>query len=148
MPCSYNRIALAVGSRRVPNAPMGTRGTYGTPRRRTAFIAAIAAGKSVEDAAKLIGAGRRTVYHWRADHEEFAREWDDARGACADKMEAVLTDIALGGDTEALKFMLRARKPETYNPNLLIRQQMLQLALERARAEASYGVRTSANRFP
>lgn len=100
-------------------------------------MAAIAAGHSVEDAAEAIHAGRRTVYHWRHQDEDFARAWDDARDACADRMEAVMTAIALNGDTEALKFMLRARKPETYNPNLLIRRQMLQLALAKARAEAA-----------
>jgi hypothetical protein len=115
---------------------MTARGTLGTPRRRAAFLKAIAAGRSVEEAAELIQAGRRTVYSWRASLPGFANEWDEARDACADKLEAVLTDIALGGDVEALKFLLRARLPKVYNRALVSRLEMLELAKAKARAEA------------
>jgi hypothetical protein len=116
---------------------MGNRGTFGTPRRRAAFIAAIASGTmTVEQAAASIGAGRRSVYRWRQEDEEFRQAWNDAVEESADLLEAMLHELALGGDVQALIFLLRSRKPEIYNPTLVLRQQMLQLALAKARAEA------------
>lgn len=115
---------------------MGTRGTFGTPKKRAAFISALEAGRTVEEAATLIGAGRRTVYHWKRNLSDFRQAWETAVDIDSDDLEAKLTEVAMGGDVQALLGMLRARKPERYNPTLLIRKAMLQLALEKARAES------------
>jgi hypothetical protein len=65
----------------------------------------------------------------------FRAAWDDAIDACTDTLEAKLQELALAGDVTALIFMLRSRMAEVYNPNLVTRKAMLQLALEKARAE-------------
>lgn len=115
---------------------MGTRGTFGTPRRRAAFVAAIAKGLSVEEAARAINAGRRTLYRWREVDAEFRAAWDDAYDARADAIEAKMQQLALAGDPTVGLFMLRARKPEIYNPLLVLRMEMLKLAKAKAAAEA------------
>jgi hypothetical protein len=107
-----------------------------TLKRRAAFLTAIARGMSADKAAEAIGVARRTVYDWRLADDEFRRAWDEAIDLSTDALEAKLYDLAKEGDTTALIFMLRSRKAAVYNPNLVIRQQMLQLALEKARAEA------------
>jgi hypothetical protein len=91
---------------------------------------------SPEAAAKLIGAGRQTVYNWRQEHEGFRQAWDEAIDVCVEAVETKVFDLARNGDITACIFLLRSRRPEVYNPNLVIRRTMLQLALEKAKAEA------------
>ena len=116
---------------------MTTKGTYGTAKKRETFLLAIAKGMSAEAAAGLIGCARRTVYKWRDALPEFRQAWDEAIDACTDKLEARLQELAIEGDVTALIFMLRSRKAEVHNPNLVIRKAMLQLALDKARADAA-----------
>ena len=80
-------------------------------------------------------------YNWRRDDEAFHRDWDAAIDACTDRLEARLQELALEGDVTALIFMLKARKPEIYNPNLLLRQQMF---TGRARTRPCRGARFDA----
>jgi hypothetical protein len=108
-----------------------------TPKRRAAFLAAIAKGMSAETAATAIGVTRRTVYHWRETDEQFKQEWIEASDLSVDALESKLYDLAKEGDITALIFALRSRRAETYNPNLVIRKAMLQLALDKARSEAA-----------
>lgn len=117
--------------------PMGTKGTHGTPKKRATFLSAIAQGMGVDKAAELIGSHRRTLYKWRDALPEFKQAWDEAIDACTDKLEARLQELAIEGDVTALIFMLRSRKAEVYNPNLILRKAMLQLALDKARSEAN-----------
>jgi transposase-like protein len=115
---------------------MTARGTQGTPKKRETFLRALATGTmTVEQAAEAIGVDRRTVYKWRDALPEFRQGWDVAVDASADKLEARLHELALGGDVTALIFLLRSRKPEVYNPTLVLRRAMLELALAKARAE-------------
>jgi hypothetical protein len=108
-----------------------------TPKRRAAFLAAIAKGMSAEAAATAIGVTRRTVYHWRETDPQFKQDWIEASDLSVDALETKLYDLAKEGDITALIFSLRSRRAEVYNPNLCIRRSMLQLALDKARSEAA-----------
>jgi hypothetical protein len=116
-----------------------------TSKRREAFLSAIAEGMSADKAAALVGVARRTVYDWRLADEAFRAAWDEAVDLSTDLLEQKLFEMAREGDVTALIFMLRSRKAAIYNPNLVVRQQMLQLALEKARAEAGVALTIEGN---
>jgi hypothetical protein len=77
-----------------------------TPKRRTAFLAAIAQGT------------RRAAYNWRETDEAFKQAWIEAQDMSTDLLEQKLFEMAREGDVTALIFMLRSRKAAVYNPNL------------------------------
>jgi hypothetical protein len=108
-----------------------------TPKRRAVFLEMIGAGLTIERAAKAIGVTRMTCYQWRRTDAQFRAEWESAIDDSIEKVETGLIEAAAGGDVTAAIFLLRSRKPDIYNPNLVLRRAMLQLALEKARAEAS-----------
>jgi hypothetical protein len=109
--------------------------TFLTPKRREVFLSMLAASRTVEEAARAVGVNRITAYNWRKRDPDFKREWEEAVDVSVDKVEAGLIRAAEDGDITASIFLLRNRKPETYNPNLVLRREMLKLALEKARAE-------------
>ncbi len=117
-------------------AAMDMERTKLTPKRRKVFLEMLGAGLTIEKAAKAIGVTRETCYQWRRADASFREDWEAAIDISTDQVEAGLFQSARDGDVTAAIFLLRSRKPEVYNPNLVIRRQMLQLALERARAEA------------
>lgn len=45
------------------------------PEARGKFLAAIGAGKKVQDACELAGVGVATVYNWRRDDADFRAQW-------------------------------------------------------------------------
>lgn len=49
-----------------------------TVARARNFLATLAETAMVGDAAASIGVSRQTVYNWRAKHEQFAADWDEA----------------------------------------------------------------------
>jgi hypothetical protein len=108
-----------------------------SPKRREVFLSMLSAGMTVEKASKAIGVTRQIAYRWRRDDETFRIEWEQAVDVSMDKVEAGLIEAAAGGDTTAAIFLLRSRKPEVYNPNLVLRRAMLELALQKAKAEAN-----------
>ena len=117
---------------------MGRYSSY-TPKRARILLDGVAAGLSVAVAAQAAGICRKTAYNWRHADPAFAAAWDEAIETYTDMLEARIQELTLAGDTTALIFLLKARKPVVYNPNLLLRQQMLQVALEKARADAAAG---------
>ena len=58
--------------------------TLSTPQKRGKFLAELRRSANVTRAAALIGAHRSTVYVWRDNDEDFAREWDHACEAYAE----------------------------------------------------------------
>ncbi len=114
-----------------------------TSKKRSRFLEVVSAGGSVEAAARAVGCTRRSAYHWRDRDETFRDEWNTAVEASSDRLEQTLYKLARDGDVTALIFMLRSRKPEIYNPTLLLKRQMLQLALEKARAENGLTINAS-----
>jgi Helix-turn-helix domain len=108
-----------------------------TLKRRDIILKHVRAGRSIAEAATRAGIGRRTVYEWRDADPDFRAELDSAVVDCVDRMEGKLQTLALKGDITALIFMLRSRKPEIYNPNLVLRREMLRLALDKAKSDAA-----------
>jgi transposase-like protein len=119
----------------VDNVPMRKGQTFLTPKRREVFLQMLGAGLTVDKAARAIGVSRDTVYGWRRSDECFRRDWEAAIDISTDAVEAGLLEAAKNGDVTASIFLLRSRKPEIYNRGLAIRHQMLQLALDKQRAE-------------
>jgi len=68
-----------------------------TPKMRETFLAALAAGWSVEHAAQRAGRSRRRFYELRERDEQFAEEWDAAIEAGCDVLEDALRIAASEG---------------------------------------------------
>jgi hypothetical protein len=68
-----------------------------TPERAERFLELLAGGGSVTKAAEAIGRHRRTVYDWKARHEDFAQAWDEAVEAGTDLIEDEATRRAVHG---------------------------------------------------
>jgi hypothetical protein len=86
-----------------------------TPQRRDAFLRLLREGCSVAQAARAIGLGRRTMFDWKRDDEDFREAWDDAVETITENIESALARAALGGDTVSMIVWLKAHRPETYN---------------------------------
>lgn len=61
--------------------------TIRTPKKRAAFLEALARTANVTEAAALAGIGRTAAYDWRHDDPVFAAEWEAAVDEAADRME-------------------------------------------------------------
>lgn len=61
--------------------------TIRTPKKREAFLSALALTGNVSEAAAACAIGRTAAYDWRRDDETFAADWDAALDEAADRME-------------------------------------------------------------
>ena len=105
------------------------------PRRKRAFLHALADTVNVAAACRDAGVPRRTVYDWRDADPDFARRWNDALDDGIDLLEAMLHRRAFEGvekpvwhrgeqvgttrhysDALAM-FLLKAHRPERYRDN-------------------------------
>ncbi|MFM9848909.1 MAG: hypothetical protein ACKVP3_17300 [Hyphomicrobiaceae bacterium] len=59
-----------------------------SPKKRAAFLEALAAGLSISEAAKSAAVGLRTVYTWRKEDTKFADDWDEAYAQGAETLDA------------------------------------------------------------
>jgi Bacteriophage Sf6, terminase small subunit-like len=82
--------------------------TIRTPQKRTAFLAELAAGGSVQRACLAARIGRSAAYAWRENDEDFAAAWEDAYEAGTDRLEDELTRRALDGSDTCLIFALKS----------------------------------------
>lgn len=78
--------------------------TKRTDARERAFLDALRATCNVSEAAKLAGAGRRTVYEWRDADDVFRAEWDDAEQEAADRLEREAWRRAVEGTDKPVTF--------------------------------------------
>jgi hypothetical protein len=90
--------------------------TVRTPKKRCAFLTALAAGHSVTTACQLSRLGRTAAYAWRSDDPAFAAEWQDAADAGIDLLEDEARRRAMAGSDLLLIFLLRNRRPAVYRP--------------------------------
>jgi hypothetical protein len=88
--------------------------TKATPKKKAAFLAALAAGDSVTSAAVAAGVVRQHVYKWRESDEAFAADWDAAIEAGTDRLEDAARDRALKASDTLLIFLLKGRRPEKF----------------------------------
>src|SRR6185295_10657268 len=93
------------------------------------FIETLAAQGTVSHAAQAAGVSRNTAYRWRQDDHEFASLWDEAHENAVDRVESVLYQKALSGDTIAMIFYLKAHRP-IYRDRLNIDLKQVQSDIE------------------
>ena len=80
-------------------------------RQKKRFIAALTAQGTVYHAAQAAGISRQTAYRWHRDDPEFADAWDEAHENAVDVVESTIYQQAVGGNTLAGFFYLKAHRP-------------------------------------
>ena len=113
-------------------APTRRRIAGWTPARQAAFVAALAEGHSVCDAAAGVGLSARSAYALRrhADAAEFALAWDAALDAGATRLSDTALSRAIHGDRRTVFYRGKAiGERVTYNETLV----MFLLARQRSR---------------
>ena len=80
-------------------------------RQKKKFIETLAEQGTVLHAAKAAGVSRWTAYRWRQEDLEFADQWDEALENAVDVVESVVYKQAVGGNTIAAIFYLKAHRP-------------------------------------
>src|ERR1700733_4143673 len=88
--------------------------TIRTPKKRRAFLAAIAAGNSVSAACHAAGLSRSVAYSWRDCDGNFADAWGEALECGTERLEDEAVRRALESSDTMLIFLLKARKPAVY----------------------------------
>jgi len=81
------------------------------------FLAKMRATGNVYLSCEAAGIPRSTAYYWRNKYKTFADEWDAAKEDAVDKLDAEAWKRATTGQSDRLlMFLLKAHKPEVYNP--------------------------------
>jgi hypothetical protein len=97
------------------------------------FIETLSVQGTVYHAAQAAGVSRWTAYRWRHDDLEFAQAWDEAIENAVDAVESVIYQQAVGGNTLAAIFYLKAHRPQ-YRDRLNINVRQLHSEIEEAMA--------------
>jgi hypothetical protein len=84
---------------------------YKRDTRKKKFIAALTIHGTVYHAAQAAGVSRQTAYRWQREDPEFADQWDEARENAVDVVESTVYQQAVGGNTLAAIFYLKAHRP-------------------------------------
>ena len=79
-------------------------------RQKKRFIAALTAQGTVYHAAQAAGISRQTAYRWHREDPEFADAWDEAHENAVDVVESTMYQQAVGGNTLAGIFYLKAHR--------------------------------------
>ena len=106
-------------------------------RQKKRFIDALTKQGTVYHAAQAAGVSRQTAYRWRDEDPEFADLWDEAIENAVDAVENTVYKRALGGDTIAAIFYLKAQRPkfrDRLNINVEQVQSDIEEMIERMRA--------------
>jgi len=80
-------------------------------RQKKRFIAALEAQGTVLHACRAAGISRQTAYRWHRKDPEFAEQWDEAHENAVDVVESTIYQQAVGGNTLAAIFYLKAHRP-------------------------------------
>lgn len=96
------------------------RPTIRTDRAREIFLKTLTATCNVTRSAKRAGMGRSAVYDWRQDDDDFARAWDEAIEAAADRLEQVAFRRATTGKSDRmLEILLKGHRPKYRDKQLI-----------------------------
>jgi transposase-like protein len=87
-----------------------------TPEKRAAFLASIAKGGSVSEAARKASIARSAAYAWKAEDPAFSSAWDSATEESVDALEAQARKRAMKNSDLLLIFLLRHRRPAIFRP--------------------------------
>jgi hypothetical protein len=79
--------------------------------RKKRFIAALTTHGTVYHAAQAAGVSRQTAYRWQREDPEFADQWHEASENAVDVVESTVYQQAVGGNTLAAFFYLKAHRP-------------------------------------
>jgi hypothetical protein len=92
---------------------MGRGRTVRTDRARATFLETLEETCNVSEAARKANMSRRAAYDWREADASFARDWDEAEQAAADKLEQVAFERATTGVSDRmLEILLKAHRPK------------------------------------
>jgi len=80
-------------------------------RQKKRFLAALTAQGTVYHAAQAAGISRQTAYRWHREDPDFADQWDEAIENAVDAEESTIYQQAVGGNTLAGIFYLKAHRP-------------------------------------
>src|SRR5215217_8125038 len=116
-------------------------------RQKKRFIAALTAQGTVFHAAQAAGVSRQTVYRWHRDDPEFADQWDEARENAVDAVESTIYQQAVGGNTIAAIFYLKAHRP-IYRDRLNIDIEQVNREIEERMAQLGVTPRLLARAIP
>lgn len=74
---------------------------------------------TVTDTCRAIGIGRRTLYNWLSKDTAFAKDYEHAKEALADKLEKAALEKALAKESDTLTiFLLKGLKPDRYGDKM------------------------------
>jgi hypothetical protein len=88
---------------------------------RPAFLAAFRNSANVRAAAQAAGVDWSTAYRARKREPHFSEAWDAAENEALDLLEARAMQLALGGDSHMLIFLLKTRRPEKFRDRVEVR---------------------------
>ena len=80
-------------------------------RQKNKFITALEAQGTVLHACKAAGISRQTAYRWQREDADFAEQWYEAHENAVDVVESTIYQQAIGGNTLAGFFYLKAHRP-------------------------------------
>jgi hypothetical protein len=81
---------------------------------RLRFLKVLAAGNTIEMAARSAGVDRVTAWRHRKADKEFSEQWDEALEAGADMLEEIAIERARQHSDMLLMFLLKARRPDRF----------------------------------
>lgn len=79
-----------------------------------AFLKAFQQIGTIKGAALAVGIDRSTHYDWMDNDPEYVEEFKHMDKIIVGDVEGKLLEVAISGDTQAIMFYLRCRKPEVY----------------------------------
>lgn len=90
-----------------------------TARKKKRIIELLLAGESPGSAALSVKSTRQQIYKWRSKDSVFAEKWADAVDTGLDVLESTIMKRALDGSDAMATFILKCRRPEVYNPQVV-----------------------------
>jgi len=107
---------------------------YKRDSQKRKFLSALTVRGTVFHAAQAAGVSRQTAYRWRYEDREFASLWDEAIENAVDEVESTIYQQAIGGNTLAAIFYLKAHRP-IYRDKLNIDIKQMQSEIEERMAQ-------------
>ena len=102
--------------------------------RKKRFLIALTEQGTVYHAAQAAGVSRQTAYRWRHEDSDFADQWEEAFENAVDEVENTIYQQAVGGNTLAAIFYLKAHRP-IYRDRLNIDIEQLRGEIEERMAQ-------------
>jgi transposase-like protein len=110
--------------------------TIGLPDRQRLALQALAAGNSVEDAARIAGISLSTLFRWRKYHPQFIAAWN----AWQAESQKTARDLLVVANEHAARTVLRAAQNGDVRASLAVLKAMGTLAPQKAGAELARAV--------